>query len=250
MDIIRNMKVRLFLTVAFMVFFHQNFFSQETVIYDQYPYGQEAYPGGKKQLYKDIHQAIIDNKIEKCANPIQKYRVKLIVQKDASVLFVKNPDSAYIESNKCAYDLSKNILKYLAKWKPAEYNREKLNAIYEFDIVPADLFDEFVDGYVGVGIDRNIPQFPGGLEEFRNKFMKFIEIPESQGRMSCEVFFKINKEGQIVDLITKSSPYNAKLEQNIKNAIAKIKDRWILPKDYDSRTELFRYQLPLNFEFH
>lgn len=249
-DFIRNRKVSLFLTFGFLFFFHQILFSQETVIYDQYPYGQEAYSGGKKQLYMDIHQALIDHEIDKCENPNQKYTVKLIVQKDATVLFVKNPDSAYLESNKCAYELSKDVLKYLTKWKPAVHNKEKLNAIFEFDMVPRDLFDEFVDGYVGVGLDRNIPQFPGGIEAFRNKFMNLMEMPEFQGRMSCEVFFKINKDGQIVDLITKSSPYSAMLEKNIKNAIANIKDKWILPKDYDSRTELFRYQLPLNFESH
>lgn len=86
------MKTKFFILLAFLIFSVQFLFSQETVI-DQYPFGQEAYIGGKKQLYKDIHQALIENELEKCEDSEQNYRVKLIVKQDASILFVKNPDS-------------------------------------------------------------------------------------------------------------------------------------------------------------
>jgi len=226
--------------------------AQEPVIYDAYPYGQDAYLGGKKQLYKDIHQALWENKIEKCKDSTQSYRVKLIVKQDASILFVKNPDSVYINKNKCAYELSKNILKYLKNWKAAEHKTGKLNAMYEFDFFPIDLFEEYEENYIGIHIDKNIPQFPGGLFEYGNQFKKKFEYPSNidfKGIIKCEVYFRIDRNGKSTNFIVKSLPYNSIVEQNILKAVQSIKTKWILPNNYSSFKELYRVRFPVSLSF-
>ncbi|OJX31186.1 MAG: hypothetical protein BGO86_04655 [Chryseobacterium sp. 36-9] len=227
--------------------------AQETIIYDAYPYGQEAYLGGKKKLYNDIHHALINNKIQKCQDSAQSYKVKLIVKQDASILFVKNPDTTYINNNKCAYEMSKNVLKYLKDWKAAEHKTGKLNAIYEFDFFPIDLFDDYNENYIGIHIDKNIPQFPGGLNEFRNQFQKAYKYPNSdfKGLIKCDVYFMIDKEGLMTSLIVKSSPYNSDIEKSVTNALQKLKkSKWILPNNYSSLKELYRVRFPVSFNSH
>jgi len=242
-----NIKTLSLLTI---LLFFQRLAAQETVIYDAYPFGQEAYLGGKKQLYRDIHKALLENKIDKCKDSIQSYKVKLIVKQDASIVFVKNPDSIYINKNKCAYELSKNVLKYLKNWKAAEHKTGKLNAMYEFDFFPTDLFEEYEENYIGVHLDKNIPQFPGGITEFRNQFQKIFSYPNSdfKGLIKCEVYFMIGKDGLMTNLIVKSSPYNSDIEKSIINALQKMKKtKWILPKNYSSLKELYRARFPLSF---
>lgn len=246
-------KIKTFFLLTILVFYYQKFSAQETVIYDAYPYGQEAYLGGKKQLYKDIHQALSENKIEKCKDSTQSYKVKLIVKQDASILFVKNPDSAYINKNKCAYELSKNVLKYLKNWKAAEHKTGKLNAMYEFDFFPIDLFEDYDENYIGIHIDKNIPQFPGGLNEFRNQFQKAFKYPNSdfKGLIKCDVYFMIDKEGLMTNLIVKSSPYSSDIEKSVTNALQKLKkSKWILPNNYSSLKELYRVRFPVSFNSH
>lgn len=246
------MKNQKLLFIPILLFCINHFSAQETVVYDAYPYGQEAYLGGKKQLYKEIHQALIENKIEKCKDSTQSYKVKVIVKQDASILFVKNPDSAYINKNKCAYELSKNVVKYLKNWKSAEHKTGKLNAMYEFDFYPSDLFDEYDVDYIGIHVDKNIPQFPGGIMEFRNQFQKVFNYPNSdfKGQIKCEVYFMIDKEGLMTNLIVKSSPYNPNFEKSITTALQKLKKtKWIIPNNYSSLKELYRVRFPVSFNF-
>jgi len=246
------MKNQKLLFICILLFCINQFSAQETVIYDAYPYGQEAYLGGKKQLYKEIHQALIENKIEKCTDSSQSYKVKLIVKQDTSVLFVKNTDSVYINKNKCAYELSKNVLKYLKNWKAAEHKIGKLNAIYEFDFYPSDLFEDYEENYMGVHIDKNIPQFPGGVMEFRNRFQKNFNFPNQdfKGLIKSEVYFMIDKEGFMTNLIVKSSPYNSSFEKSIITALQKLKKvKWIVPNNYSLREELYRVKFPITMNF-
>lgn len=246
------MRIKRTLSILFLVFFCNFLFSQETVIYDKYPFGQEAYIGGKKKLYYDLHKALIDNKLENCEDSKQNYRVKLIVKKDSSILFVKNPDSVYISKNKCAYELSKKALKYIHDWKPAEHKEGKLNAMYEFDFYPSDLFQDYDENYVGVHIDKTIPQFPGGVGEFRQQFQKLYKMPDVdfRGEIKCDTSFQIDKEGRLVNIFSKCNPKMPKVERNIIEALQKVKGRWTLPKEYLTKDELYRMRFPLNFHFH
>lgn len=224
---------------------------QETVIYEGYPYGQEAYVGGNKQLYKDIHQVLLDNKFEKCIDSTQSYKVKLIVKQDASILFVKNSDSVYIHKNKCAYELSKQVLKYLTNWKAAEHKTGKLNAMYEFDFFPSDLFENYEENYIGIHIDKSIPQFPGGIEEFRKQFQKNFNTSDInfKGTIKSEIFFSIGLDGSLTNIIVKTNPYNSKFEKNILEAIKRIKGKWILPKSYSSQGKPYQMRFPISFNF-
>jgi hypothetical protein len=244
------MKLKRSISLAFLVFSSQFLFSQETIIYDQYPPLQEAYVGREKLLYKEIHDILIENKFQKCEDSTQSYRVKLIVKQDSSILFVKNPDSVYVEKNKCAYQLSKKVLPYLKNWRPAEHNKEKLNAIYEFNFTPSDLFENYNENYMGFFIDRNIPQFPGGINEFRKQFQNKFDPPFLGIKyITGEIVFSINNDGKIVDIKVVTTPYNPKYEKGLITAIQKISTKWIIPKGYDYLKKPYHFRLPISFTF-
>ena len=64
------------------------------VIYENYPKGQSDYNGGNIQFYKELHQLILDKKIQPCENKNELYNVKFVVYPDATIKFVKeeNPE--------------------------------------------------------------------------------------------------------------------------------------------------------------
>jgi hypothetical protein len=58
-------------------------------IYDKYPKGQSDYNGGNIQFYKELHQLIVDKKIQACESKTELYSVKFVVYPDATIKFVK-----------------------------------------------------------------------------------------------------------------------------------------------------------------
>ena len=246
------MKKKQLLFLNIILFLCVNLISaQKIIVYEEYPYGQEGYLGGKSQLYKEIHQVLIENKIEKCEDSTQNYKVKVLVKQDASIAFVANLDSVYVNKNKCAYDLSKKVLVHLKNWKPAENRKKKLNAIYEFDFIPSDLFDDYVESYIGIKLDKKTPQFPGGINEFRKKVSERVGFPSfrTKGSLKIIVFFVINKEGFMENIVVKSTPFNPEFEKKVKDVFLNLNEtKWILPENYHLSKELFRMNFPMSFK--
>lgn len=189
----------------------------QTTVYDKYPFGQEAYKGGIKQLNIELHQIIKDRKLKPCDDDKQVYKVELIVKSDSTITLIKNPDSLYIKRNKCAYEMAKEALPYLENWIPAKFKGENLNAIYTFDFIPNAVYNDLIS-----------PEFPGGLETFRSKFADNLNLPElsRNGTYKIELNFTINTEGKIEDIQVFSDRYDAELEFKAKTALMSIKGKW------------------------
>jgi hypothetical protein len=68
---------------------------------------------------------------KKCSDQ-EIYQPRFVVTKDAAVKLVKDNDTANIAKNRCAYDLSLELLKNLKHWKPAEVKGSKFGALAEF----------------------------------------------------------------------------------------------------------------------
>ena len=233
-----------------LIFFSLFVFSQQNGIY-LYPTNQEAYSGGKEKLYSHLHKNLIEHHFEKCADTLQNFKLAIIVKKDASISLIKNTDdSLKIVQNKCAYDLAKKVLPYLTNWKPSIYQNQKTAAIYEFDFIPNDLFENYEEGYIGVALQKNQVHFPGGIDQFRNIFTKELKIPSSDfnGLIKSDISFNVNSEGEIFDVKVISNPYNSQFEKNIISALKKIKTKWVVPKNYDLSKKPFIVTMPLNLK--
>jgi hypothetical protein len=85
-----------------------------------YPPDQQPYQGGNVQFFKDFHQILIDNNLKPCENKNEVYYLKVLINEDASVKYVKdtsNKESA--EENKCSYELGLQVIKHMNKWNSA-----------------------------------------------------------------------------------------------------------------------------------
>ena len=223
-------------------------FSQQNGIY-LYPAGQEAYIGGKQELYKDLHKSLIEHHFEKCKDTLQNFKLAIIVKKDATISLIRNTDdSLKIEQNKCAYDLSKKVLPYLKNWKPSIYQNQKTAAIYEFDFIPKDLFENYQEGYIGIMLDKNQVHFPGGINEFRNSISKAFDSSglDFKDKFNSEIKFSINNTGEMVNVNVISTPYNSYFEKHIISAMKKIKTKWVVPANYDFSKKPFNFTFRLS----
>lgn len=189
----------------------------QTTVYDKYPFGQEAYKGGFKQLNNELHQIIKDRNLKPCDDDKQIYKVELIVKSDSTITLIKNPDSLYIKRNKCAYEMLKKTLPYLENWIPAKFKGENLNAIYTFDFIPNAIYNDVVSA-----------EFPGGLIAFQRKFTDNFDVPSlmRNGSYKIELNFTKNTEGKIEDMQVFSDKYDAELEFRAKTALMSIKEKW------------------------
>ncbi|MGS0747816.1 hypothetical protein [Halpernia sp. GG3] len=152
--------------------------------------------------------------------------------------------------NKCAYDLAKKVLPYLKNWKPAIYQNQKTAAIYEFDFIPNDLFENYEEDYIGIPIQKNQVRFPGGINEFRNKFSKEFNLSglDSNEKINCQIKLSVNGKGEMFDISANSTPHNSDFEKSLLSALKKIKTKWIIPKGYDLSKKPFNFTLNFNLQ--
>ena len=105
------------------------------VIYENYPKGQSDYNGGNIQFYKELHQLILDKKIQPCENKNELYNVKFVVYPDATIKFVKEENPEKAEKNKCAFDLTRRLLNILMGGNPLRW-MDKSGSYYRYDYIP------------------------------------------------------------------------------------------------------------------
>lgn len=187
---------------------------------------------------------MIDKKLQPCEDIKQNYKVDLIVKSDSTITLIKNSDTLYIKQNKCAYEMVKKALPYLENWIPARYKEQNLNAIYTFDFSPDDIFFENEEA-----------EFPGGLNEFRNKFtdnlMSSISSIDNEykGKYTFVINFTINEVGRTENIQVTSNDSNNNLLKNAENVMRKINDKWKPAKIHGVYVK-YRMRIPfiLNFE--
>ena len=77
-------------------------------------------------------------------------------------------------------------------------------AVAEFPIYLDDLFENFPDGFAPSKYITQ-PEFPGGLQKFRNKFTGAIRIPNldnTNGEFTLRIAFEVNKNGQMENVVS------------------------------------------------
>lgn len=199
--------------------------SQMNVL-EAYPTNQYFYEGGTVGFYKEVHEYLLNNKLKECSEK-EIYQPRIIVMKDGGIKLIKDRDTTNVSKNKCAYDLSMEILKNLKHWKAAEVKGNKIGAITEFVIYPKDLMSNYKAGY-----DANafiLPaQYPDGLKKFKtdfhDNFMVLFMDYSINGKIDLE--FYINEEGYIVNPRIYPEVDNRNFNISFMRTLSRLKKTW------------------------
>ncbi|WP_292009850.1 hypothetical protein [Chryseobacterium sp.] len=215
-------------------------------VLDEYPHDQDFYKGGMVNLYKDAHEFLSINTFNECDKK-EIYQPRIIVTKDAAVKIIKDNDTANIAKNKCAYDLSMEILKNLKNWTPAEVKGKKIGAITEFIVYPYDLMSNYSPNY---NADNFIihAEYPGGPkvfeEEFHDNFMALFSDYHINGDVNLE--FYINESGRIVNARIYPTIYDRDFNKDFMRALVRLKKVW-KPALYSNIPIKERIAFPISF---
>lgn len=221
------MKKILLFTLLGSLFFAQQKEEAAPAIYDKYPKGQSDYNGGNIQFYKELHQLIVDKKIQPCENKTELYSVKFVVYPDATIKFVKEEYPEKAEKNKCAFDLTRKLFKYLDGWKPAEVGGQKVAAITSMIIFPDALFDKYTEGYDI--INYMVPaKYNNGINRFRSDLMNGIDVRSliDSGGGKAVILFDINEKGEKENIHLEEEIGNKSFNNIIIQGIKNIKGKW------------------------
>ena len=242
-------KSHIYLFILFLTFFKVSA-QNEMIIYDQYPNGQDFYYGGKKKFYKDVKDVIIKNKIEKCSDNNESYQIAVIVKEDAKINLIKDFDSIYIQKNKCAYEFARKILPYLNGWKPANFNNKNLNAITKIWFFPDDLFENYYEGYSDHFESISLPEYPGGINEFRKELSKNFNFNSNRMgnfMIKIELQFVINEDGNMENILI-TGDEDKGFRNAVIRALSKIKKTWKPARNKNIPVK-YRFRIPLTMSF-
>ena len=94
-----------------------------------------------------------------------------------------------------------------------------------------------------------IPEFPGGINAFRQKFNQLIDVssldPGRGGRMKTTVFFIIEKDGNVSNIATIGDKQYSK---EAEKALKQIKSIW-KPAILNNEPVRYLFTLPLTMSF-
>ncbi|KIA89298.1 energy transducer TonB [Kaistella jeonii] len=219
-------------------------FSQD--IRQGYPPNQTSYIGGDTQFYKDFHEVLLDKKLQTCPNKDENISFLLVVYPDKTIKYVK-PADAEFEESKCTFELTKEVLKYLDGWNPAEFDGKKIAATTSFTIIPDELFGELKEGYDPIK-DMELAMYEGGIENFRKKVSQSINLTNYNfsGILRLEVTFVIERDGSMSTVQLAHSSGLKEFDTMILRTISRIKNKWT-PAKIHGKPIRFRFRLPLAF---
>lgn len=215
--------------------------------YHVYPKNQTSYKGGDTQFYKEFHQILVDKNLQPCENKKELYQLKVIVAEDGTVKNLKDDHNSQMAvESKCAYDLSREVLKYLNNWQPPEINGVKKQAIASFYIFPDDLFENYKEGYNLDAAETN--GLPGGVNQFRAEVSKKINLDgfNWEKPFLLTVLFVINREGKMEDVRLEESSGNPEFDKRIINGVKSVRKKWN-PATINGVPVKYRFRLPLSF---
>lgn len=242
--------IKKFLLGIFLLCFSLRLFSQVAASeYYIYPKDQEAYIGGQVQFYKDFHQILIDKKLQPCVNKDEVYYMKVLVNEDASIKYVKDHTNKEMAAeNKCAYDLGLQVVRYMDQWSPAVIEGGKKQAVAGFFIIPDALFDHYKDGYIPEAEPASFQNIPDGINKFRDEVVKKIDLNGFKWDKGFKlvVVFVVNEEGKISEAQLEESSGMKEFDNRIINGIKNIRKKWA-PAKVGGIPVSYRFRLPLSF---
>lgn len=214
-----------------------------------YPKGQEAYTGGAAQFYKDFHQILIDKKLKPCENKSEFYYLKVLVNEDSTVNYVKEETSTEMEiKNKCAYDLSLEVLEHMDQWNPVVIDGVKKKALSSYYIFPNELFENNKESYVPKIHSASFESLPRGVNKFREEVAKRIDLRgfEWKSAFKLVVTFVVERDGKINEIKFEQSSGVQEFDDRIIEGIKSIRKKWT-PATINGVPVRYRFRLPLNF---
>nr|WP_314493903.1 energy transducer TonB [uncultured Chryseobacterium sp.] len=214
-----------------------------------YPHDQESYKGGDTEFYKDFHQILLDKKLRPCENKSELYLLKVIVNENGSVKYLKDEtNSEMAEKNKCAYDLGLQVVRYMDKWNPVEIDGEKKQGIVSYYIFPDALFENYKDGYSQEAEPAMLEGLPGGINKFRAEVVKKINLYGFQWKQGFKLvaLFTVNREGIIENVTLENSSGLPEFDKRIINGIKNVRKKWSPAKIHGTPVN-YRFRLPLSF---
>lgn len=227
-------------------------FGQEVM--KEFPLGQHSYEGGDVQFYKDFHQIVLEKGLKPCENKNEFHLLQLVVYENATVKYVKTESSNESPiQNKCAFELSLEVIKYMDKWKPATFDTIKKPAITSFFIFPDALFDKYELGYLPQNYNDkaefgNREGLSGGVNAFRAEVGRNVDLRGFiwNKPFKLVVTFVVNREGKIEQLKLDESSGNEEFDNRILDGIRSIRKKWN-PGKIHCQPVNYRFRLPLNF---
>ena len=229
-----------------LIFLFPLMFSAQILEY--FPNNQFPYIGGYEAYYKDFHDIIIAKNLKPCSNKEEFYQLKLLINADKSVSFIKDYSSQNIANNKCAYDLAREVAQSQKKWNAATVDGFPKAAVATFLIFPDDLFENYKDGYIPNFTSPIYGNYKGnGAEEFRKGIVNRIDTRrfDWNDKFSVIVDFIITKESKIENFVVIKSSSMAELDNQIVFGIKTTKKLW-KAATVNGKPVDYRYRLTLN----
>lgn len=222
------------------------FFSAQ--ILQQFPRYQTPYVGGYKAYYKDFHDIILAKSLQPCSDKEQYYQLKLLINKDNSVSFIKDHNDQNIAKNKCAYDLAREVAQYQKNWNAALVDGIPVDAVADFSVFPADLFENYTQGYTPNFTSPIYGDYRGnGAEEFRKGIINRIDVRRFSwnDKFSVIIDFIITKESKIENFLVIKSSSMVEFDNQIISGIKSTKKRW-KAATINGKPVDYRYRLTIN----
>ena len=209
-------------------------------ILDEYPKGQTFYKGGEVTFYKEVHDLLKEKKFSECAeNEI--YVARILVTDQGKVKVIKDSDVANIAKNKCAHQLSLEIIKGLHNWSPAEVKGFQFGAISEFVLYPKDVMSNYTEGYMASNY-ITAPRYPGGYKAFskifNSNFKSLFNDYVIKGDVNLEYY--VDENGYLTNLRIYPAIHEITFNQNALRAFQRLKKQW--------QPALYNEKIPLKYK--
>jgi len=219
-------------------------------VLNQYPKDQVFYKGGIEAFYKDVHAVFIDKKFNPCQNDNEIYFARILVTKENQVKFIKDNDSVAISKNKCAYDLTLNVLKELKGFNAPEVKGYKMAAVADFILFPKDLFERYQEGYNPYNYLVE-PVYTKGKEKFKDDFhatfMSLFSNYHINGDVTLD--FIIDEEGKIINPNVSPRLESQSFAKEFLRALSRIDKKW-KPALYRGIPVKYLISMPMEFSIN
>lgn len=237
------MRSKIYLFVAALISI--TFYAQE--IYGRYPEKQDFYEGGRVQFYKDFQRILIEKNMKPCENRYENYSMGIVVYPDHSIKYVKSDDEKEMQEFKCTFDLTREVLKYLDGWVPAEVDGKKVAAITNVLIIPHDLFGDLKPNYDPLEGEA-VAVYEGGINKFRKKVFQNIDLNRFtfKGTFRLKVTFIVERDGTMSNVKLEESSGLKQFDDMVLRAVSTIKRKW-QPARISNIPVRSYYRLPLAF---
>ncbi|WP_066433990.1 energy transducer TonB [Chryseobacterium sp. CCH4-E10] len=116
--------------------------------------------------------------------------------------------------------------------------------------VPEDIAQKFnYEAWNDENKLMTIPEFPGGISEFRKEFANNFDtsaLQKVKGQVSTIVYFSIETDGKILQVFAQGN--NAEFNQEAERTVRSIKKTWT-PAKKNGAPIRYIFQVPLKMQF-